>query len=684
MKRTHTKTEPAFSTMARNLNARKLLNVAAICSCLGILGLASAILASSDLISDSYAVDGASLNSKVTATVDGTHWVSLTASDVAFTVSPTDGAATDKQTVNVEVETNAAGGAKLYLSTTNSTNALFKDGDITSTAANVAAAAGTTSLVGLANNTWAYSTDDANYQGVPTQGSEALLATIDGTTTGTTSGGVISDTVPVYYAAKIDSSLPAGTYSNSVVYSAVVDGGVVTSADLTSITIDGTANDPAEMWVNKENVILITTNLKTNTYGTPRVYYTGTTSDGSAFYSECGNVIVGSNSDGYMAVSCTTTPTTEATNVTLHIVPKGEPTTGNAASNNLTGDPFCTDGTYNQGTSECEAGEWKWGSFTVALPDITPAPKPLMELTYMQEMTTKGCAASQVGDTKQLIDKRDNKQYWVAKLADGNCWMTQNLDLDLTSGVELTPEDSDVSAPWDPGATTFTSVSEGSGNSSNQMLVESWNLGEYVISDPDSYGNDPDSYGNCSSGSTTNYPNCADRFTPVSGMTPMTEAINEGKTPAENISVQDGQYDAHFLVGNHYSFQAATAGTAPEGASGDAPDSICPAGWQLPRYTNGSSSNADYRNLLVEYGLNSSNPDGALNTAPLYFVRSGYVRPSSHYLYYAGYNGYFWYGRAYNSSNGYSLTFSSTNVNPTYSNDYRYGGHSVRCVAPSA
>ena len=163
----------------------------------------------------------------------------------------------------------------------------------------------------------------------------------------------------------------------------------------------------------------------------------------------------------------------------------------------------------------------------------------------------------------------------------------------------------------------------------------------------------------------------------------MTEAINEGKTPAENISVQDGQYDAHFLVGNHYSFQAATAGTAPEGASGDAPDSICPAGWQLPRYTNDSSSNADYRNLLVEYGLNSSNPDGALNTAPLYFVRSGYVLPSGHYLSSAGYGGYYWYGRANTSSLGFSLYFVSTYVIPTNFNS-RYYGDSVRCIAPSA
>ena len=288
----------------------------------------------------------------------------------------------------------------------------------------------------------------------------------------------------------------------------------------------------------------------------------------------------------------------------------------------------------------------------------------------MQHMTPEICASANEGDTKRLIDSRDGKLYWVAKLADGNCWMTQNLDLDLTAGVELTPEDSDVSEPWDPGATTFTSVSEGEGNTSNQTLVESWSLGEWVKTDPDAY--------NDSSSSTQGYADSSQYFTNVSGMIPMTEAINEGKTPAENISVQDGQYDAHFLVGNHYSFQAATAGSAPA-YLGDAPDSICPTGWRLPDHPP-----SEYSALFSEYGLNSSNRDGALNTAPLYFVRSGYVNPSNHYLGTAGTTGYYWYGNAYSSSRGYYLSFwAATDVNPA-SGYPRYDGLSVRCIAPSA
>ena len=653
---------------------RKVTIMAAI-AMVGLAALVSAFFIAADTASNTYATQ---LESEVTATVDGTHYVSLTASDTTFTITPTstNTPTTDAQTVNVSVETNAVGGASLYLASTTNTNALYKDGNPTNSnlphiAASTATVESPTTLDNLATNTWAYSTDNTNYQGVPTSSDTHgpnLIADINGTTTGTTSGGVTSATIPIYYAAKIDTSIPAGSYASSVTYSTVVDGGIVTSAELTSITVDGNQTTPpsAEFQAETENIILVTTNLKTNTYGTPRVYYTATDPSG---YQECGNVVVGSNNEGYMTVTCAVTPTTEATGVTLHIVPKGSQE-----------DRFCTDGTYQPNTSECEVGEWKWGSFTVSLPNIAKPVVPLLKMTYMQDMTPEGCAASSENDTKRLIDKRDGKYYWVAKLKDGNCWMTQNLDLDLTAGVELTPDTSDVSAPWDPGATTFTSPSEGSGNSSNQTLVESWNLGEYVISDPDSYGY-------CSSGSRTNYPNCADRFTPVSGMTPMTEAINEGKTPAENISIQDGQYDAHFLVGNHYSFQAATAGSAPSG-SGDAPDSICPAGWQLPRYGYSSSNGAiyDYENLLEQYGIGSGsgqNPKGELNTAPLYFVRSGYVTPSNHYLYNAGYYGYCWYGRAYSSSRGNILYFYSTNVYPTNDNS-RYLGLSVRCVAPSA
>ena len=45
------------------------------------------------------------------------------------------------------------------------------------------------------------------------------------------------------------------------------------------------------------------------------------------------------------------------------------------------------------------------------------------------------------GDSTQLIDQRDGKSYWVTRLADGNIWMTQNLDFDIDTTRTYTHDD---------------------------------------------------------------------------------------------------------------------------------------------------------------------------------------------------------------------------------------------------
>ena len=52
----------------------------------------------------------------------------------------------------------------------------------------------------------------------------------------------------------------------------------------------------------------------------------------------------------------------------------------------------------------------------------------------MQDMDNTICASVDrkgIATATQLVDMRDNNLYWVAKLDDGNCWMTSNLDLDI-------------------------------------------------------------------------------------------------------------------------------------------------------------------------------------------------------------------------------------------------------------
>lgn len=69
--------------------------------------------------------------------------------------------------------------------------------------------------------------------------------------------------------------------------------------------------------------------------------------------------------------------------------------------------------------------------------------KELLTIETMQEMTAEICAVSQEGDSKQLVDERDGKKYWVTKLKDGQCWMTQNLDYD--GGGTRFDKNSDIS-----------------------------------------------------------------------------------------------------------------------------------------------------------------------------------------------------------------------------------------------
>ena len=637
----------------------KQASMVATIAIIGMITILSTFFLVSDSVSNSYAT---SVESEITAEVDGTHYVTLSAPDVTFSINPTDSAQLSKQSINVSIETNAPGGADLYLSMANNTNALHLNGDTTSTAPAIEATASSVAANSLAANTWGYSTDDQTYSAVPTNNSDpALLAAVDGSTVGSSAGGVITASVPVYYAANVDTSIPSGSYSNRMTYSAVVDGGIITEATLTKIEIDGAEVDAMQPEV--ENTLTVTTNLMTNTYGTPRVYLETTDPAG---YQECGDVVVSRNESGYMTITCKVAPTQAATGVTLHIVPRGS-----------SDDHFCTDGTYQPDTSNCESGDWKWGSLMIGASDIVAPPRPLMELTYMQEMTPESCAASQEGDTKRLIDSRDNKYYWVAKLADGNCWMTQNLDLDL-NGRTLTPADSDVSGNWDfdteapkTGGGWYSSIDQGS---TSYSAIQGWNLGEYVKTSPTA---------TTSCTSYSDLSECTSQFTQVtSSMAPYTEAVNEGKLPAENVAVSGNNYDAHYLVGNYYSWPAATAGSGNNVASsGDATNSICPANWRLPLSGGSNTENGNFYNLLNQYGLTDSTTSGNNNiaTSPLYFVYSGYAVPGR-YLISTGYYGRYWSGRAYGSGTAYILYFYSSYVGSP-GGYIRYPGLSVRCVA---
>lgn len=290
----------------------------------------------------------------------------------------------------------------------------------------------------------------------------------------------------------------------------------------------------------------------------------------------------------------------------------------------------------------------------------------LDDISYMQDMTSEICSDAPINDTVRLIDRRDGKYYWVAKLADGNCWMTQNLDLDLSTRQTLTPADSDVINNWTPNRSTVNSASVGD-SFPPETEQYSWDFGPYVLSTPNaliSCGGSPENFSECSSSAG---------FIDVSYMEPMTQISDDGTIISNNT------YDSHYHIGNHYMWNAATAGTGGELIGRvDAESSICPKGWHLPssRY---SGSRGDFYNLLQQYGMLDYNDGIAL--APLYFVRSGDTSVAFHRIIGAGVDAYYWSSTAFDDYAAFYLFFDEDGVNSFATSGYRYEGYSVRCLA---
>lgn len=343
----------------------------------------------------------------------------------------------------------------------------------------------------------------------------------------------------------------------------------------------------------------------------------------------------------------------------------------------------------------------------------------LNDLIYMQDMTPEICKNTKAKNgaatitpgnevTKQLIDIRDGKKYWVAKLADNNCWMTQNLALDLQAGQTLTSETTDLEnvagKSWAVPTVAVTSNKLPGAEFSSVTAAEtpahsrSWNVGEWVTKD-------------VKSGQA-----CGGQMLSVADMEACTLIQNVGgwrgtwDAGETGITVNEEEltYDAHYLTGNLYQWNAATAGTAIGVNSGtptsdaaaevaklkDAPGSICPKGWRLPvgGAVNGTvpiDREDSYYRLFLAYGypnltalttpiLNGTNQNPFMG--PMKFARGGVLDSND-----GKYNGlglavYQALGTAGTSASGSAMYLTiSAIVRPTH--DYRRAtGYSVRCV----
>ncbi|MBQ1298783.1 hypothetical protein IIY24_03055, partial [Candidatus Saccharibacteria bacterium] len=299
----------------------------------------------------------------------------------------------------------------------------------------------------------------------------------------------------------------------------------------------------------------------------------------------------------------------------------------------------------------------------VAVANATPI-DDISQVTYMQDFNTLTSAqltnvksSMTEGTQYTLIDNRDSKTYTVSKLKDGNVWMTQNLDLDLDSTVTYTPSDTDISANWTPMRSTYTTSGVWEHSPSTPESYDPGNLyWNGTMSDSEEWET---YYGSCSlnAGTLT----CDETLNPLT-----TYTSSAGTT--------------QYRLGNYYNWTAAvtTNDSSSYTTSGEVVgQSICPAGWTLPRAGTGSDS---FYSLWSQYGIidNVASEDNNPWLSPLYFSASGFYEQFTGEV---GLSGSFWSSVVYSDTNVYFGLFYTDGYTNSSFNDNRYYGLSVRCVA---
>lgn len=274
----------------------------------------------------------------------------------------------------------------------------------------------------------------------------------------------------------------------------------------------------------------------------------------------------------------------------------------------------------------------------------------------------------------QLLDIRDNKLYWVAKLADNNCWMTQNLDLDLSSSVALTSDDTNISTDT---SLYVQSSSDGpyaldSGyaiNTINNRTVVSWTPERSTYTSTSAPGTE-NWAGDTGDNSTSGY------YHPYSWNRVKN---NNGDPVYPDNTVTEAVAGSHAQSGNYYNYSAAVASNDSLQTSAERlpKNSICPKGWRLP-------VKDEYNTLYNAYKTAENHNDAfGLMANPLRFVRTGAVNGNGS-LINSGNTGFYLINRlGGNPLLYFRMSFTDYGVTPSSYND-RYYGFSVRCMASAS
>ena len=274
-----------------------------------------------------------------------------------------------------------------------------------------------------------------------------------------------------------------------------------------------------------------------------------------------------------------------------------------------------------------------------------------------------GCNGLAIGAITALKDSRDNDVYAVARLADGKCWMIENLRLDSTP--ELSP--TNTNNPSLP-------LTNNTGSTSNYLSATV----------------DPTQTAWCTASSSA----CVNQ-----SMLATNNTVFFTNNTSSNYSATSNVYG----YGNYYNWYSATAGYGKYNTyntGGNTPGDICPTGWHLPKGgnkniesnneiwplfvtgINGGVKPANYDNSVNPYytgNLEGVNMSKAVRSYPNNFVYSGLLSGSS--IGNRNSYGYYWGATGSDYIRAYGIQLGNNEVYPATDGSNKYIGFSARCVA---
>lgn len=311
-----------------------------------------------------------------------------------------------------------------------------------------------------------------------------------------------------------------------------------------------------------------------------------------------------------------------------------------------------------------------WVKSTSYLQDWTGC-QNLTQTTYNSDT---GKLNADLSSITALTDKRDNQTYAVARLADGNCWMIENLRLD----AEYTRGSYYQSLAQGYGGVFNGLADAEAANFSNSTVANSL----YSIDGSTTYTIDITSH-------TINGTDYTGYYFPRYRNTNTASPVNSPTGNGGNM----------YSYGNYYTWTAAMANTTyysgynnpdPTNVSGSdaANTSICPKGWRLPLGANRNTTNLSFSKLDKQMGGTGASQSSAAGTTqskkwrsfPNNFLCSGDAGNSN--IINRGSYGSYWTSSSPSNGGGraYFLNPGSSYLAPGTNQYYKSSGFSVRCV----